>query len=56
MGYDKDQLAKHRLARAYESIEDAKLAIENNRLFNAENRIYYTILVFTVRQLPRMLE
>lgn len=43
MEFSKDDLINHRVFRARESSDDAKLAIENNRLFNAENRIYYAI-------------
>jgi len=43
MGYDKDALIKYRKERSAESIQEAKLAIENDMLFNAENRIYYSI-------------
>jgi len=43
MGYDKDALIKYRKERSAESIQEAKLAIENEMLFNAENRIYYSI-------------
>ena len=43
MAYDKAELIQHRLARSKESAEDAKLALENDRLNNAENRIYYAI-------------
>lgn len=43
MVFDKEELVKHRLSRAKESADDAKFALENNRLNNAENRIYYAI-------------
>ncbi len=43
MAYVKEELVRHRLARSIESAEDAKLALENDRLNNAENRIYYSI-------------
>jgi len=43
MVFNKGELIKHRIFRAKESIEDAKLALANNRLLNAENRIYYAM-------------
>lgn len=43
MGYDKEELINHRMFRAKESADDAKFALDNNRLNNAENRIYYAI-------------
>ncbi|MFH1194352.1 MAG: HEPN domain-containing protein [bacterium] len=50
MEYSKIDLIAHRVFRARESADDAKIAIENNRLFNAENRIYYAIF-YTVSAL-----
>ncbi len=43
MQYDKNVLIKHRICRAKEAIEDARIALDNGRLFAAENRIYYAI-------------
>lgn len=43
MVYDKDTLIKYRTERAKESIEEARIAIESEKYFNAENRIYYSI-------------
>lgn len=43
MEYDKAQLIQYRISRAKETIEDARIAIENNRMHAAENRIYYAI-------------
>jgi uncharacterized protein (UPF0332 family) len=43
MEYEKDVLVKYRIERARESIDEAKIAIDSNKLFNAENRIYYSI-------------
>lgn len=43
MPYDKELLIKYRISRSKETIEDARIAIENSRLFAAENRIYYSI-------------
>lgn len=43
MAYDKEELVKHRLSRAKECADDAKFALDNDRLNNAENRIYYAI-------------
>jgi len=39
----KETLVNYRLQRAYETAEDARIALENNRLFNAQNRIYYAV-------------
>ncbi len=36
-------LIKYRINRAEETLGDAKLAIENNRLHLAANRIYYSV-------------
>ena len=43
MAYNKDELIKYRISRAKETIEDATVALENERLHSAENRIYYSI-------------
>jgi uncharacterized protein (UPF0332 family) len=43
MEYKKEDYLSYRLSRSEEAIKDAELAIENNSLFNAENRIYYSI-------------
>ena len=43
MPLDKHSLIQYRLERCDETIEDARIAIDNNRLHNAENRIYYAI-------------
>lgn len=43
MEFDKAGLIKYRVKRAGETAEDARIAIENKRLHNAENRIYYAI-------------
>jgi uncharacterized protein (UPF0332 family) len=39
----KEALKKYRISRAKETIEDAQVAIDNNRIKNAMNRIYYSI-------------
>ena len=41
MPVDINALIKHRINRAEETLEEAKLAIENSRLHLAANRIYY---------------
>ncbi|MCI0493847.1 HEPN domain-containing protein [candidate division KSB1 bacterium] len=43
MAFDKNELLNYRRKRCDETIEDARISIENNRLHNAENRIYYAI-------------
>jgi len=43
MAFNKKELIKYRIKRCDETIEDARISIENNRLHNAENRIYYAI-------------
>lgn len=43
MGFDRDELINYRIARAKDTAEDARIALENDRLHNAENRIYYAI-------------
>ncbi len=43
MGYKKEDYISYRLSRSEEAIKDTELAIKNNSLFNAENRIYYAI-------------
>jgi uncharacterized protein (UPF0332 family) len=50
MGFDKNSLINYRIQRAKETIEEARISIENNKLFNAENRIYYAIF-YTVSAL-----
>ena len=37
----REVLIKYRLEQAKETIEDARLLIENNKLRSAVNRIYY---------------
>jgi uncharacterized protein (UPF0332 family) len=41
MQVDKKKLIKYRLNRASETLEEAKIAIENKRYLLAANRIYY---------------
>ena len=41
MQVDKNDLIKYRLNRASESLEEAKISIENERYLLAANRIYY---------------
>ena len=48
MGFDKDELIKYRVKRAKETAEDARIALENDRLHNAENRIYYAMLLYNI--------
>lgn len=43
MDNDKEAIIKYRLERSKMTINEAKIAIENNQLFLAENRIYYSI-------------
>jgi len=43
MEFDKSALINYRLQRCDETIKDAQIAVDNNRLHNAENRIYYAI-------------
>ncbi len=43
MGFDRDELINYRIAREKDTAEDARIALENDRLHNAENRIYYAI-------------
>jgi len=43
MAFEKETLIKYRIERSKETISEAKSAIENNKLFAAENRIYYSI-------------
>ncbi|MBM2815866.1 MAG: hypothetical protein HW421_2628 [Ignavibacteria bacterium] len=38
-----EDIIAYRIARARETIDDAKIAIDNGKCFNAENRIYYAI-------------
>lgn len=42
MQVDKKELIKYRLNRARETLEEAKISIENKRYLLAANRIYYT--------------
>jgi len=44
MAVDKDLLIRYRIDRAKETIKEADDAIKMKNLFNAENRIYYTLL------------
>jgi len=39
----KDDLIRYRINKSEGTIEEAELAIENNKLSLAENRIYYSI-------------
>ena len=41
MRVDKNELIKYRLHRANETLEEAKISIENKRYLLAANRIYY---------------
>jgi uncharacterized protein (UPF0332 family) len=43
MPHDNSLLINYRVSRAKETIDDARIAIENDRLHAAENRIYYAI-------------
>ncbi|MDO8548595.1 MAG: HEPN domain-containing protein [Ignavibacteria bacterium] len=43
MGYKKEDYISYRLSRSEEAIKYLELAISNNSLFNAENRIYYSV-------------
>ncbi len=43
MALDKAALIKYRINKSKETIEAAKLLIDNNLLSHAENRIYYAI-------------
>ncbi len=43
MVFDEDELIKYRVKRAKETVDDARIALENDRFHNAENRIYYAI-------------
>ncbi|MDQ1266070.1 MAG: uncharacterized protein QG635_1222 [Bacteroidota bacterium] len=38
-----EQLIIYRISRAKETIEEAKLALDNDKFHNAENKIYYSI-------------
>lgn len=42
MKYDKKSLIKYRISRATETLEEAKLALDHNKLNLAANRIYYS--------------
>lgn len=39
----REDLIRYRISRAEGTIEEAELAIKNNKLSLAENRIYYSI-------------
>jgi len=41
--FEKQSLIKYRMDRSHEASEDARISIENDRLFNARNRIYYAL-------------
>jgi len=43
MKFNKNTLIEYRISRAKETIKGAELALKNNMLFDAENRIYYAI-------------
>ena len=43
MAYDKQILIDHRIQRARETVDEARMALEHNRLTLAENRIYYAM-------------
>jgi uncharacterized protein (UPF0332 family) len=43
MEFDKEELINYRIERSKGTIEEAKLAIDNNKFHLAENRIYYSI-------------
>jgi uncharacterized protein (UPF0332 family) len=43
MEYSKEEYIKYRIGRSKETIKEAKLMMENNKLFAAQNRIYYAI-------------
>jgi len=43
MPVEKNVLILHRIKRAEETLDEAKLAIDNNRLHLAANRIYYSV-------------
>jgi len=43
MVYDREVLIRHRVQRGRETAEEAKLALDNDRLNLAENRIYYAM-------------
>jgi uncharacterized protein (UPF0332 family) len=43
MEYNKEELINYRIERSKGTIEEAKLAIDNNKFHLAENRIYYSI-------------
>jgi uncharacterized protein (UPF0332 family) len=43
MPEDKNALIKYRFDRCKETIQEAKLSLDNKLLHNAENRIYYAI-------------
>lgn len=39
----KSSIIQHRIVKAKETLKDAQIALENNRLRNALNRVYYSI-------------
>lgn len=43
MNSEKKELIKYRLMRAREALDDAKILLDNNRLFSSVNRIYYAM-------------
>lgn len=43
MQYNKEDLNQYRLQRSKTTADEARFAIKANYLFNAENRIYYSI-------------
>jgi uncharacterized protein (UPF0332 family) len=43
MPYDKNVLITYRIQRARETVEEVKMALEQNRLHLAENRVYYAM-------------
>jgi len=43
MPYDKKALIEYRMQRAWETVEEAKMAFEHSRFNLAENRIYYAM-------------
>jgi uncharacterized protein (UPF0332 family) len=42
MKFDIEDLIKYRIQKSHETTEDARIALENNRLRNALNRVYYS--------------
>jgi uncharacterized protein (UPF0332 family) len=43
MPHDKSTIIQYRMERSKETVEEAKLAIDNGKFHLAENRIYYSI-------------